>query len=216
MLHTQKHGWRAKRSSEAAQRSRQPCFCVCSTGLMCSRTCHGASDLDGFWHDCLRRLSTAANSTFARRNRAQQLPDILGRRDAKNSSCKWFYTRAVRERRVRRESPRCNFSRPSVFANFEAHGIVSRELWNAAKLLTRLQRICEPCQPGALSRERTRECKSAEQMDARYARGRTALVERRERFYGLGSRLPRHLAPLFPKTQFLKSTKRVSQGLFRW
>ena len=161
-------------------------------------------------------LSTAANSTFARRNRAQQLPDILGRRDAKNSSCKWFYTRAVRERRVRRESPRCNFSRPSVFANFEAHGIVSRELWNAAKPLTRLQRICEPCQPGALSRERTRECKSAEQMDARYARGRTALVERRERFYGLGSRLPRHLAPLFPKTQFLKSTKRVSQGLFRW
>ena len=67
-----------------------------------------------------------------------------------------------------------------------------------------------------MSRERTRECKSAEQMDARYARGRTALVERRERFYGLGSRLPRHLAPLFPKTQFLKSTKRVSQGLFRW
>ena len=28
-------------------------------------------------------LSKAANSTFARRNRAQQLPDILGRRDAK-------------------------------------------------------------------------------------------------------------------------------------
>ena len=53
-------------------------------------------------------------------------------------------------------------------------------------------------------------------MDARYARGRTALVERRERFYGLGSRLPRHLAPLFPKTQFLKYTKRVSLGLFRW
>ena len=35
-------------------------------------------------------LSTAANSTFARRNRAQQLPDILGRRDAKNSSSKWL------------------------------------------------------------------------------------------------------------------------------
>ena len=40
-------------------------------------------------------------------------------------------------------------------------------------------------------------------MDARYARGRTALVERRERFYRLGNRLPGHLAPLFPKTQFL-------------
>ena len=53
-------------------------------------------------------------------------------------------------------------------------------------------------------------------MDARYARGRTALVERRERFYGLESRLPGHLAPLFPKTQFLKSAKRVSQGLFLW
>ena len=49
-------------------------------------------------------------------------------------------------------------------------------------------------------------------MDARYARGRTALVERRERFYGLGSRLPGHLAPLFPKIQFLKYTKRVSLG----
>ena len=35
-------------------------------------------------------LSTAANSTFARCNRAQQLPDILGRRDAKNFSCKRF------------------------------------------------------------------------------------------------------------------------------
>ena len=35
-------------------------------------------------------LSTAANSTFARCNRAQQLPDILGRRDAKNSSSKWL------------------------------------------------------------------------------------------------------------------------------
>ena len=53
-------------------------------------------------------------------------------------------------------------------------------------------------------------------MDARYARGRTALVERRERFYGLGSRLLGHLAPLFPKIHFLKSTKRVSQGLFLW
>ena len=53
-------------------------------------------------------------------------------------------------------------------------------------------------------------------MDARYARGRTALVERRECFYGLGNRLPGHLAPLFPKTQFLKYTKRVSQGLFLW
>ena len=51
-------------------------------------------------------------------------------------------------------------------------------------------------------------------MDARYARGRTALVERRECFYGLGNRMPGHLAPLFPKTQFLKYTKRVSQGLF--
>ena len=35
-------------------------------------------------------LSTAANSTFARRNRAQQLPDIRGHRDAKNSSSKWL------------------------------------------------------------------------------------------------------------------------------
>jgi hypothetical protein len=34
-------------------------------------------------------------------------------------------------------------------------------------------------------RERTNESKRAEQMDARYARGRTALVRRRERFYGL-------------------------------
>ena len=33
-------------------------------------------------------------------------------------------------------------------------------------------------------RERTDESKSAEEMDARYARGRTALVRRRERFYG--------------------------------
>ena len=33
-------------------------------------------------------------------------------------------------------------------------------------------------------RERTNESKRAEQMDARYARGRTALVRRRERFYG--------------------------------
>ena len=53
-------------------------------------------------------------------------------------------------------------------------------------------------------------------MDARYARGRSALVERRDRFYGLGNPRAGHLAPLFPKTQFLKSTKRVSQGLFRW
>ena len=53
-------------------------------------------------------------------------------------------------------------------------------------------------------------------MDARYARGRTALVERRERFYRLGNRLSGHLAPLFPKIQFLKYTKRVSQGLFLW
>ena len=53
-------------------------------------------------------------------------------------------------------------------------------------------------------------------MDARYARGRTALVERRECFYGLGNRMPGHLAPLFPKTQFLKYTKRVSRGLFLW
>ena len=42
----------------------------------------GTTALDG--------LSTAANSTFARRNRAQQLSDILGRRDAKNSSSKWL------------------------------------------------------------------------------------------------------------------------------
>ena len=34
------------------------------------------------------------------------------------------------------------------------------------------------------SRERTNEPKRAEEMDARYARGRTALVRRRERFYG--------------------------------
>ena len=53
-------------------------------------------------------------------------------------------------------------------------------------------------------------------MDARYARGRTALVERRERFYRLGNPPAGHLAPLFPKTQFLKYTKRVSLGLFRW
>ena len=53
-------------------------------------------------------------------------------------------------------------------------------------------------------------------MDACYARGRTALVERRERFYRLGNRLSGHLAPLFPKIQFLKYTKRVSQGLFLW
>ena len=53
-------------------------------------------------------------------------------------------------------------------------------------------------------------------MDARYARGRTALVERRERFYRLGNPPAGHLAPLFPKTQFLKYTKRVSQGLFLW
>ena len=39
----------------------------------------GTTALDG--------LSTAANSTLARHNRAQQLPDNLGRRDAKNSSC---------------------------------------------------------------------------------------------------------------------------------
>ena len=122
----------------------------------------------------------------------------------------------MRERRVRRESPRCNFSRPSVFANFEAHGIISREFWDAAKPLTRPQRICEPCQPGAPSRERTRNCKSAEQMDACNTRGRTALVERRERFYRLGNRLSGHLAPLFPKIQFLKYTKRVSRGLFLW
>ena len=50
-------------------------------------------------------------------------------------------------------------------------------------------------------------------MDARYARGRTALVERRERFYRLGNPPAGHLAPLFPKTQFLKYTKRVSLGL---
>ena len=53
-------------------------------------------------------------------------------------------------------------------------------------------------------------------MDARYARGRTALVERRERFYRVGTPPAGHLAPLFPKTQFLKYTKRVSQGLFLW
>ena len=53
-------------------------------------------------------------------------------------------------------------------------------------------------------------------MDACYARGRTALVERRERFYWLGNRLSGHLAPLFPKIQFLKYTKRVSRGLFLW
>ena len=35
-------------------------------------------------------LSTAANATFARCNRAQQLPDIRGHRDAKNSSSKWL------------------------------------------------------------------------------------------------------------------------------
>ena len=49
-------------------------------------------------------------------------------------------------------------------------------------------------------------------MDARYAPGRTALVERRERFYRLGNPPAGHLAPLFPKTQFLKYTKRVSLG----
>ena len=35
------------------------------------------------------------------------------------------------------------------------------------------------------SRERMNEPKRAEEMDARYARGRTALVWRRERFTGL-------------------------------
>ena len=53
-------------------------------------------------------------------------------------------------------------------------------------------------------------------MDARYARGRTALVERRENFYGLGSRLPRHLAPLFPKTHFLNLLNGFLRDSFLW
>ncbi len=48
--------------------------------------------------------------------------------------------------------------------------------------------------PGAAStrpsRERTNESKSAEEMDARDVRGRTALVRLRKRLYRAKSRLP--------------------------
>ena len=70
-------------------------------------------------------------------------------------------------------------------------------------------------------RERMGESKSAEHMDARYARGRTALVRRRERFNGTGSRLPGIFA-IFTKSffKFLVNgfliTGRVLSRVFDW
>ena len=93
MLHTQKHGWRAKRSSaEGALRSgaasrvfacaAQASCAVAQATALAIWTKFGTTALDG--------LSTAANPTFARRNRAPQLSDILGHRDAKNYGSQWF------------------------------------------------------------------------------------------------------------------------------
>ena len=107
--------------------ARQPCFCVCSTGLMCSRTGHGASDLDEIWHDCSRRpfdgrepyvRAPQPRAAAVRHSRAPRRQKL------------WLSMVQMRDgapRSARRKTSRCNFSRPCVFANFEAHGIVSRE-----------------------------------------------------------------------------------------
>ena len=127
VLHTQKHGWRLRCAASLLRFARQPCFCVCSTGLMCSRTGHGASDLDEIWHDCSRRpfdgrepyvRAPQPRAAAVRHSRAPRRQKL------------WLSMVQMRDgapRSARRKTSRCNFSRPCVFANFEAHGIVSRE-----------------------------------------------------------------------------------------